>query len=71
MKDLRRAYLIAWEQAEKHGGDFKDCLLHYLSKNLGMPILCEARKGPTDEGVYEQTAGLNPHGEETAEQSRF
>jgi hypothetical protein len=60
MKDLRRAFIMAWEQAERDGGDFQDCLLHHLSCNLGMPILCEARNGPTDEGVYEMTAGIEP-----------
>lgn len=56
MKDLRRAYLLAWDQAEQHGGDFKDCLLHYLSCTLGMPVLNDvSKREPTDEGIEEMT----------------
>lgn len=56
MRDLRKAYLLAWETAEAHHGDFKDCLLHCLSVNLGMPILNELKGGPetyTDGGILE------------------
>lgn len=49
---------MAWEQAEAHVGDFKDCLLHYLSCNLGMPILHEVRNGVTDEGIEEMYRGV-------------
>lgn len=66
MKDLRRAYNMAWEQAEKMGGDFQDCLLHCLSKNLGMPILNEVRAGSTDDGMVEQTANAKPSDDSTA-----
>lgn len=45
MKNLRDAYLRAWYQAEQHGGDFKDCLLHYLSIELDMPILNDVPYG--------------------------
>lgn len=54
MKDLRRAFNMAWSQAESSGGDFQDHLLHFLSINLGMPILNEVSdSGPTDGGVIE------------------
>lgn len=55
-KNLRQEYLKSWDQAEAHNGDFKDCLLHYLSVNLGMPVLNELEGGPTkytDGGVVE------------------
>jgi len=58
MKDLRRAYNMAWTEAERMGGDFQDCLLSCLSKNLGMPILNEVRNGSTDEGIEEMCRGV-------------
>lgn len=58
MRDLRRAYNMAWAEAETMKGDFQDCLLHCLSKNLGMPILNEVNNGSTDEGVEEMCRGL-------------
>lgn len=58
MKDLRRAYNLAWEEAERMKGDFQDCLLYCLSKNLGMPILNEVRTGCTDEGIEEMCRGV-------------
>lgn len=56
MRDLRRAFNQSWEQAKAHDGDFQDCLLHYLSENLGMPVLNEIQGGPeryTDGGIVE------------------
>lgn len=56
MRDLRKAYNLAWDRAEEMDGDFKDCLLHQLSSSLGMPILNEIKGGPeryTDGGVVE------------------
>lgn len=69
MKDLRTAYLAAWDQATKHGGDFQDCLLHYLSKELDMPVVSEPRTGNTDEGTVEMTQGLTASDEGTAASS--
>lgn len=67
MKDLRNAYLIAWDLAEKMNGDFKDCLLFHLSGQLGMPVVNKVRDGHTDEGVYEMTAGIKPDDSGAAE----
>jgi hypothetical protein len=54
MKDLRQVYLISWDEAEKQGGDFKDCLLGALSRNLEMSVINpEPRPGYTDGGVNE------------------
>ena len=67
MKDLRRAYLMAWESAEQHKGDFKDMLLHFLSQNLGMPVLNEVSNRVTDEGIEEMCRGIAPIEESESE----
>lgn len=70
MKDIRRAFLIAWSKAEASKGDFKDFLLHHLSQELQMPVLNPVINRETDEGIEEMSRGIEPSADGQSEVSQ-
>jgi len=51
-KFFQDSFNAAWEEAERHGGDFKDCLLHYLARRLGFEkVEPEPRKPDNEWGI--------------------
>ena len=73
MKGFNLIYLKAWDLAEKHNGDFKDCLLFYLKQELGIISLKVHEGGPekyTDGGVVEMGGSQRPEDYSTVTESK-
>lgn len=63
---------MSWEQAKNHDGDFKDCLLHYLSLNLEMEVVNPPpTPGYTDGGVCEMSGVTTEDGPELLESGGY